>query len=193
MRTRSKAVPAAVVAAALAAVTMASPASASASAATAVTIRVERAYAEQTPGWNTQFTCPTNHVLTGRTHVGDENAWSTYYCSLIFINDEQVRVHLGDWTAGQKESNSDYTAPPNEALVGRSHTGDENGTTRYRTATLTWQGRPVQLTGTTSTGYFKESNHTTHARTNQVMVGRKHSGDENGKTWYRYATVAFEG
>ncbi|MEU8378614.1 hypothetical protein [Streptosporangium sp. NPDC048865] len=189
MRTRSKAVPAALAAAALAAVTM-TAAPASASSATAVTIRVERAYAESVPEWNTQFTCPTNQVLTGRSHVGDENAWTTYYCSWIFVNDEQVRVHLGDWTSGQKESRSEYVAPPDQALVGRAHSGDENGTTRYRTATLSWQGQTVRLTGAAWTGEYKESNHTTHAGHNQVMTGRKHTGDENGKTRYLYATVA---
>ncbi|MFF3441385.1 hypothetical protein [Streptosporangium sp. NPDC002721] len=191
MRIYSKAVPAALAAAALAVMTAATPASAS--SATAVTIRVERAYAEYVPEWNTNFTCPTNQVLTGRSHVGDENAWTTYHCSWIFINDEQVQVHLGDWTPGQKESRSDYTAPLDQALVGRSHTGDENGTTRYRTATLYWQGQQVRLTGAAWTGSHKESNHTTNAGHNQVMTGRKHSGDENGKTWYQYSTVAFTG
>ncbi|SNT43996.1 hypothetical protein SAMN05216276_104334 [Streptosporangium subroseum] len=196
MRTYSKAVSAAMAAAALTAVTTAFPASAasaSVASATAVTIRVERASSEEVPEWRSQFTCPTNQVLTGRTHVGDENSPTTYHCSWIFINDEQVRVNILDWTPGVKESKSTYVAPANWALVGRSHSGDENGLTRYRPATLFWQGRQVSLTGATWTGEYRESNHTTHAPYNQVMTGRLHTGDENGKTQYQYATVTFAG
>ncbi|MEV7009689.1 hypothetical protein [Streptosporangium sp. NPDC051022] len=193
MRTYSKAVPAVMAAAALAALAVASPASASAESAAAVTIRVERAHSETVPEWNAQFTCPTNQVLTGRSHVGDENKGTTYYCSWIFINDEQVRVYQGDWSPGQKESKSSFSAPPNQALVGRWHTGDENGITRYRTATLYWQGRQVSLTGTAWSGELKESNHGYQAAYNRVLVGRSHSGDENGKTRYQHALVTFEG
>ncbi|MEV8634712.1 hypothetical protein AB0395_23950 [Streptosporangium sp. NPDC051023] len=191
MRTYSKVAPVAMAAAALAAMTVASPASAESAAA--VTIRVERAYAETVPEWNTQFTCPTNQVLTGRSHVGDENARTTYYCSWILINGEQVRVSLGDWTSGQKESRSSYTAPADQALVGRSHTGDENGTTSYRAATLSWQGRPVRLTGADWSSQYIESKHTYQADYNRVLIGRSHSGDENGKTRYQHALVIFEG
>ncbi|MGW4642266.1 hypothetical protein ACWEN6_27385 [Sphaerisporangium sp. NPDC004334] len=189
MKTHTRMFSAAVVAAAaVATATMSAPASAA-----AVTIRVERAYAETVWEWNGQVTCPTNQVLTGRSHVGDENRPTTYYCGFIFINDEQVQVHLGDWTPGQTESRSGYIAPTDQALVGRWHTGDENGKTSYRTAALYWQGRQVRLTSPTWTGEYKESNHITEAGYNQVMTGRTHSGDENGKTRYQYATVTFEG
>ncbi len=193
MRTYSKVVLAATAAAALAALTVASPASAASTTTTAVTIRVERAYSETVQEWNAQFTCPTNQVLTGRSHVGDENARTTYYCSWILINGEQVRVSLGDWSSGQKESRSSYTAPADQALVGRWHTGDENGTTRYRPATLSWQGRPVRLTGADWSTQYTESKHTYHADYNRVLIGRSHSGDENGKTRYQHALVTFEG
>ncbi|MEV0390482.1 hypothetical protein [Nonomuraea sp. NPDC050643] len=121
----------------LAAVTMAAPAPASAAE---VTIRVERAYAETVREWMDQFTCPTNMVLTGRSHYGDENKQTTYYCSFIFVNDEQARVYVGDWTPGQKESRSSYSAPTDQALVGRGHTGDENGRTKYQYATVSFEG-----------------------------------------------------
>ncbi|MEU6424926.1 hypothetical protein ABZ860_03440 [Microbispora sp. NPDC046973] len=188
MRTYPKAVLAALAAAA--AVTAASPASASASA---VTISVRQGYSETVREWADAFTCPTNQVLTGRSHYGDENKATTYYCSWIFINGEQVQVHMGDWTYAQKENHSSYVAPLDQALVGRWHQGDENGSTRYRTAALYWQGRQVRLTGAYWTGEYKESSHITQAGYNQVMTGRSHDGDENGKTRYQYATVTFEG
>ncbi|MET7466615.1 hypothetical protein [Nonomuraea sp. NPDC005501] len=184
---RQKALSAATAAlAGLAAVTMAAPAPASASA---VTIRVERGHTETVREWFDPFTCPTNMVLTGRSHHGDENNATTYYCSFIFVNDEQARVFVGDWTPGQKESRSSYSAPADQALVGRWHTGDENGTTKYRPATISWQGRQVRLTDPLWTGEYKESSHTWQAEFNKVMVGRSHTGDENGRTKYQYATV----
>ncbi|MEV8634711.1 hypothetical protein AB0395_23945 [Streptosporangium sp. NPDC051023] len=191
-RTYGKVVPVAMAAAALAAMTVASPASAE-SAAAAVTIKVERVYSESVLERRDAFTCPANQVLTGRSHVGDENKWTTYYCSWIFINGEQVEVHSGDWTSSQRESKSSYTAPTDQALVGRWHTGDENGMTKYRTGALYWQGRQVRLTNLPWSGDYTESNHTVQAGYNQVMTGRSHNGDENGKTRYQYATVTFEG
>jgi len=174
----------------LAALTMAAPVPASAAA---VTIRVERAYAETVREWIDPFTCPTNMVLTGRSHYGDENAPTTYYCGFVFVNDEQARVYIGDWTSGQKESRSSYTAPADQALAGRWHTGDENGTTRYRTATIHWQGGQVRLTDSGWSGEHKESNHNWQAEPAKVMIGRWHTGDENGKTKYQYATVTVTG
>ncbi|MEU6415037.1 hypothetical protein [Microbispora sp. NPDC046933] len=183
-----KAAPAVMAAlAATAAVTVASPASAA-----AVTISVRQGYSETVREWADAFTCPTNQVLTGRSHYGDENAPTTYYCSWIFINGEQVQVHMGDWTSAQKESRSSYIAPLDQVLVGRWHQDDENGPTRYRTAALYWQGRQVRLTGAYWTGEYKESSHGTQAGYNRVMTGRSHTGDENGKTRYQYATVTFE-
>ncbi|MEV7009690.1 hypothetical protein [Streptosporangium sp. NPDC051022] len=192
MRTYSKAVLATMAATALAALAVASPASA-ASAAAAVTIKVERISSQTVLERADPFTCPANQVLTGRSHVGDENKRTTYYCSWIFINGEQVEVHSGDWSSSQMESKSSFTAPLNQVLVGRWHTGDENGMTRYRTAALYWQGRQVKLTGTNWSGDYKESNHIYQTGYNQVMTGRSHGGDENGKTRYQYATVTFEG
>ncbi|MER7130202.1 hypothetical protein [Streptosporangium saharense] len=190
-RTYGKAVPLAVAAAAVAATTVASPASAASTAA--VTIKVERIYQETVLERADAFSCPANQVLTGRSHIGDENAWTTYYCSWIFINGEQVEVHSGDWTSTQRESKSSYSAPTDQALVGRWHTGDENGMTRYRTGALYWQGRQVRLTNLSWSGEYKESNHNVQAGYNRVLVGRSHSGDENGKTRYQYATVTFTG
>ncbi|MFF3441386.1 hypothetical protein [Streptosporangium sp. NPDC002721] len=191
MRTRSKAVPVTLAAAALAAMTVAAPASAS--SATAVTIKVERTYSQTMYENNSQFTCPPNQVLTGRSHYGDENRPTTYYCSTIFINGEQVQVHSGDWSAAQRESRSNYVAPLDQTLVGRWHDDDENGDTRYRTGALYWQNRQVRLTGAVWSVKYKESSHTTNAGHNQVMTGRLHSGDENGDTWYQYSTVTFAG
>ncbi|MEU6424927.1 hypothetical protein ABZ860_03445 [Microbispora sp. NPDC046973] len=188
MRTYPKSLIAALAAAA--AVAVASPASASASA---VTISVEENYSQTV--WEpdgVQFTCPIDQVLTGRSHYGDENKQTTYYCSSIWINGERVQVRVLDWSSAQRESSHVYIAPVGQALIGRWHQGDENGLTRYRPAELFWQGRLVQLTGAGWSSYYKESNHLSKAGYNQVMTGRIHQGDENGSTRYQYATVTVD-
>ena len=175
---------------ALAAATVAAPAPASAAA---VTIKVERAGGETVREWIDPFTCPTNTVLTGRSHYGDEDDPTTYYCSFILINGEQAQVYLGDWTARQKESRSDYSAPDHQAVAGRWHEGDENGYTRYRAASIYWRGQRVLLANGDISGVYRESSHTWQADENKVMTGRLHNGDENGATYYRFATVTVAG
>ncbi|GAA4214356.1 hypothetical protein [Microbispora amethystogenes] len=187
MRTFSKALSVVAVAAALSATTMTSPASA------AVTIKVEQVFSQTVWEWTGyQFTCPQNQVLTGRSHYGDENAKTTYYCSRILINGLQVEVHAGDWTSPQRESKSDYSAPNDQVVVGRWHEGDENGYTRYRSAALYWSTRQIRLVDGEVSGQYTESSHTWQARAGKVMTGRTHYGDENGKTTYRSASVYFE-
>ncbi|WP_181874199.1 hypothetical protein [Marinitenerispora sediminis] len=75
--------------------------------------------------------CPTNQVLLGRAHSGDENGSTTYYCGLILIDGQQVQVSAPIWSGSQRESDSFFAAPVNQVLVGRQHSGDENGQTRY--------------------------------------------------------------
>ncbi|MDR8413294.1 hypothetical protein MTP10_31750 [Nonomuraea sp. 3-1Str] len=186
MRMYRKAIPV-VVAAALSAATMASP------AAAAVTIKVESISSQTVWEAGAQFTCPPNQVLTGRSHYGDEGKPTTYYCSRILVNGEQAEVHTGGWSSPQRENRSSYTAPVDQVVVGRWHTGDENGMTQYLSAALYWQGRQVRLTDPLWTGEYKESSHIWQASAGKVMVGRSHSGDENGRTKYQYATVSFDG
>ncbi|MEU7004413.1 hypothetical protein [Nonomuraea sp. NPDC046570] len=190
MRTYSKAVHAAMVAASAAALAVVSPAPAASAAA--VTIRVVPAYSETQKESASWFVCPTNQVLTGRSHHGDENADTTYTCSWIFVNDEQVQVSIGDWSLRYKESNSSYSSPPNQALVGRQHIFDENGWTWYRSASLSWRGQTVRVIDPVWTGNLKESNHNYQTDTQRVLIGRAHSGDENGNTRYQHAYVTID-
>lgn len=137
----------------------------------------------------TPVLCPTNQVLLGRSHSGDENGNTTYYCGLILIDGQQVRVGPPTWSASQRESNSFFSAPKDHVLVGRQHTGDENGSTKYATATMTAGGRTVELTSYRWTHGQKESHSHSKAGAYEVMVGRQHSGDENGSTHYQYARI----
>ncbi|MGI8312867.1 hypothetical protein [Saccharopolyspora hattusasensis] len=138
----------------------------------------------------TPVLCPTNQVLLGRAHYGDENGNTTYYCGLILIDGQQVQVSAPHWSDSQRESNSFFTASPGEVLVGRQHSGDENGQTRYATASMSAWGQPVELTSYRWSAGQKESNSYSKAGEYEVMVGRQHSGDENGQTQYQYARIA---
>ncbi|WP_344982384.1 hypothetical protein, partial [Streptosporangium fragile] len=187
---RKKALPAALAAAALAALTLA-PA-APAAAATGEVIEVIHTYTETVKESNSSFRCPANEVMIGRAHYGDENGKTTYRCGRVYVNGEQVTVTLTT-TSAVRESRSDYSTPEDMAIIGRAHYGDENSYTTYYAGLMLWQGRIVRLTSRQSTGYVRESNHISIAGANEVMTGRAHVGDENGRTRYEYATVTIDG
>lgn len=76
-------------------------------------------------------------------------------------------------------------------LYARTHTGDENGMTAYKCAYAYWaDGANAKVTEITFSSSMKESSHSFTCGSNEVMVGRIHDGDENGKTWYACARVA---
>ncbi|MFI6504679.1 hypothetical protein [Nonomuraea typhae] len=137
----------------------------------------------------TPVECPEYQVMLGRSHSGDENGNTTYYCGFILIDNEIVQVDGSTWTGSQRENDSLFTAPPSQAMVGRVHSGDENGPTRHANAKMTWEGREVALTSYRWTEGMRESNSYSKAGPGEIMVGRQHRGDENGTTWYRYAKV----
>jgi hypothetical protein len=138
----------------------------------------------------TPVECPADQVLLGRAHSGDENGLTTYYCGLILIDGQTVQVSPPTWSASQRESGSFFAAPPNQVLVGRQHSGDENGPTRYATASMSAGGRTVELTSYHWTPGQRESSSYSKAGPHEVMVARQHSGDENGQTHYQYAQIA---
>ncbi|WP_271218537.1 hypothetical protein [Streptosporangium carneum] len=188
-----KALPTAIAAVALAALA-AAPASAATSAAEPkvdVVLKHISTVKESAGVW---FTCPDNEVITSRKHTGDENGNTTYYCSAIYIDGQQVQhTVLGAWSGAIKESRSTYIAPINQAIVGRWHSGDENGSTKYLAGQMYWQGKPIYFADPRWTGDMKESNHSFTAPAGTVITGRRHQGDENGYTRYQYARVVFPG
>ncbi|KAB8186589.1 hypothetical protein [Microbispora catharanthi] len=159
----------------------------------AVTVKIYQGYGAYLTESDHAFQCPTNEVLIGREHYGDENGITGYTCGRVYIDGEQITVMkfpLGD---AMKESDSFFSAPENNAIVGRRHKGDENGTTTYYYGTLFWKGRVVRLTSRGWTIPLVESHHASMAGAVEVMTGRRHSGDENGDTAYEYGTVTLDG
>lgn len=194
MNVYKKALPVAIAATALA--TLAAAPASAAPTTLDVTVKVQlkttSTVKESAGVW---FTCPTNQVLTGRSHSGDENGYTTYYCSSITVNDQPVQhVVLGLWSGPLKESSSTYVAPNDQAIVGRWHSGDENGSTKYLAGMFFWQGQQLRFSSApTWSGALKESKHSWRAGSGQVMIGRQHQGDENGTTKYLSALVTLAG
>lgn len=113
-------------------------------------VRTKSAVIKESSG--VEFLCPTNTVMTGRWHKGDENGQTQYeYATLKAIDENgnsvsaQIEVTDIKWDSAFKESSgSGYFAPANRVLVGRYHKGDENGQTRYATAVVKVNGETAQ-------------------------------------------------
>ena len=86
------------------------------------------------------FTCPTDSVMIGRAHKGDENGYTDYKCATLYKNTEDEKnklvVKLDDWSDAVKEPGSDFTCGTDKVMVGRAHESDENGYTKYRCGQL---------------------------------------------------------
>lgn len=90
------------------------------------------------------FLCPTNTVMTGRYHKGDENGQTQYEYATLKAVDVNGNIVAGTitvedvkWDSSIKESSGGgYDAPANRVIVGRKHDGDENGQTQYATAII---------------------------------------------------------
>ena len=103
------------------------------------------------------FLCPSNCVLTGRCHSGDENGKTWYeYAEL-------------------------------EAV-------DENGETRYQTGLLKCNGKLVKVVPypLADMCVYASSGKTVYPKDNLVIIGIKHSGDENGITTYCQGYIVVE-
>lgn len=100
----------------------------------------------------------------------------------------KYRVVNPQWGPPVKESAGiQFECPGDGAITGMEHLGDENGNTRYQCGSLgPGTVQPVSCAWSTevkeSQGYFTCTD-------NKVLTGRKHSGDENGKTTYECCTM----
>ncbi|WP_066522737.1 fibronectin type III domain-containing protein [Curtobacterium ammoniigenes] len=83
------------------------------------------------------FTCPDDTVLVGRSHVGDENGETRYQCATLQVAGASLKRSDVQAAPAVKESGHAFDAPTGAVLAGRRHDGDENGATIYRSATLT--------------------------------------------------------
>lgn len=148
---------------------------------------------------NSYFLCPSNTVLTGRCHSGDENGISEYKFSglqAIDINGETIKGNITiedlEWSEWHIQSDSaDFFLSTDledrsRVLTGRQHTGDENGKTRYQTGIVKFNGKKAKVTHYPDADLVVRENGGLEVlpKDNLVMIGIKHSGDENGLATY---------
>ena len=153
-----------------------------------------------------KFDCPPNCVITGRYHHGDENG-KTYYDygvpEIVFTDEENytlalryklsptVTLKASHEVPFSKESDHNCHCGIGECFTGRTHHGDENGSTEYRMASLDVSNTngfsyEISLIDEYSVNK-KESDNDAFYKLNEYdaclpMTGREHHGDENKDT-----------
>lgn len=153
-----------------------------------------------------KFDCPPNCVITGRYHHGDENG-KTYYDygvpEIVFTDEENytlalryklsptVTLKASHEVPVSKESDHNCHCGIGECFTGRTHHGDENGSTEYRMASLDVSNTngfsyEISLIDEYSVNK-KESDNDAFYKLNEYdaclpMTGREHHGDENKDT-----------
>jgi len=81
----------------------------------------------------TYYLCPSNTIMTGRQHQGDENGDTKYQCASLSYQGRSIAVNpnAGSWSQAIIESTSQFVCPNGQILNGRWHDDDENGPTKY--------------------------------------------------------------
>lgn len=136
------------------------------------------------------FNCPENEVLVGRAHNSDENGDTFYRCATVSQNGAQIKFSGIEEYGPYKESKKDghrFSCPKDTVLVGRSHAGDENGSTYYRCAkplSSHWNDDPMQVTSQGWSAETPEPDSSYICEIPLVLIGRYHKGDENGASSY---------
>ncbi len=132
------------------------------------------------------FKCANGQAMSARAHFGDETKLTQYRCSTPMQAGEAVQVGEPRKSQSQEEHKSYFVCPLDTVITGREHEKKEEGRTWHFCAPLTdYQGKPLQVVPQPWSSRMKESDHTFECPGQQVLIGRRHEGDENGDTWYR--------
>ncbi|WP_030131409.1 hypothetical protein [Pseudomonas sp. QTF5] len=141
---------------------------------------------------NSDFTCAGDQVMLAREHRGDENGPTLYLCGTAeseppFTLTDKQEVEVGS------EEDSYYLCPGNKVLYGRYHMHDETKPTSYRCASIVdANNKPLNLIRSEWSDEQVESESNMQCPPNEVMIGRQHEGDENGKTRIRCTKLTRE-
>ncbi len=148
-----------------------------------------------------------HYCMTARYHSGDENGKSCAKFAALVLSKEAREAGYEDvWLVFEdyvvmKESSSvlDCSAKPAVVIASREHTGDENAKTYYQLARVMAQKRAGMDEKPTThccvADNFIEVTNEKESKANwvesegRVIVGRTHTGDENGKTVTRFAKI----
>jgi hypothetical protein len=138
-------------------------------------------------------------AVVGRQHSGDEQGESRLLCS-SFI---QVGGDIGTFfEQGKKRHVSpeieesagiEFVCPDDHFIVARFHFNDENGQTQYRCANIIggYYGRyELRTVSSTWSALMNERDSNYTCPENELLTGRMHAGDENGRTKYQCSSLA---
>lgn len=105
----------------------------------------------------------------------------------------RITVENHIWHEERRESASAFVAVDNREITGRRHEGDENGPTLYRTSIVLVDAFETRVINKSEMHPLRESaGDWSYASAYDVIVGRRHQGDENGLTWYMTANLAVD-
>lgn len=149
------------------------------------------------------------YCIAARYHYGDENGNSAVkFARLALPLEATFAGYVDVWLeyarqVTQKESNSDVQCAesPAEVFTERAHSGDENGKTTYTVykvvaKKISVESRSQELCDCVlmekESITKKESQSEWVEVADKVIVGRGHSGDENGNTTTTFAKVCIK-
>lgn len=94
---------------------------------------------------SSNFTAPSNRVIVGRQHNGDENGDTKYATAVVKYNGKATFVEDIVLSGSIKESSGIwFKTNSNRVMTGRRHNGDENDNTTYYSGTITTNLDPEQ-------------------------------------------------
>lgn len=167
---------------------------------------------------NSEFICPEGTVMTGRMHRGDDNGPTQYEYATLKAVDRNGSVIKGGIVrivpVFQRDNNSYWTKPIKESdgiwagesssglvMIGRKHSGDENGYTSYMLGYVNYNGKPTGTIRNLKSEYGEFGNKCWETRAyeaegiffktreGEVLVQRMHDGDEKKATFYRQESI----
>ena len=136
-----------------------------------------------------RFDC-ADGVMIGRAHDKDEKGDTRYRCGEVHQFDKLVPADR-TWSGSMEESDHSYECPQNQVMTGRYHYGDENGSTQYQCAVVrdAW-ANVMNIVPGEWIFWGVEPATRFQCEDNEVMVARRHKGDEtHGLTYYKCAVM----
>ena len=140
--------------------------------------------------------CNTNEAISQRSRSGDENTDPITTCTSYAPygvagttapykarEPENGDDDIGNWSGALDEGKPNghtYTCPEGTLMTGIKHTGDENGSTYYRCSAFSING-VVQKLRPGTVFKFPEDDHNKLCPAGQIMIGRSHQCDNDGK------------
>lgn len=143
----------------------------------------------------TWYNCPAGYLMVGRKHDDGEDGDTWYYAAPVRFRDQTVTFSSPQTSNAISESAGiPWEAASGQVMVGRCHSGNDNGSTWYKQASIAASGGGrVTLGMRLWSPTFDEDDSSYTCPANTVMTGRFHTGNDKGKSQIEYAPILFTG